>query len=83
MFNFKKLPRPIFFSFLIFTILGFLLSVSYSAVSLIFICPTNINCPGNPIPVFLLILLVTLIFSIIGVLFGVIILKLYNFFRVE
>jgi hypothetical protein len=83
MYNFRKFPKPVFLSSLIFSILGFLFSVSYSLVSLIFICPTNINCPGNPFPVLLLIVLVTLLFFIFGVLFGVIILKLYNFFRVE
>ncbi|MBK89637.1 MAG: hypothetical protein CL772_00485 [Chloroflexi bacterium] len=83
MYNFRKLPRTVFLSSLIFSIVGFLFSVLYSLVSLIYICPTNINCPGNPIPVLLLIGVVTLIFFIFGVLFGVIILKLYNFFRVE
>ncbi len=83
MLNFRKLPRTVFYSTLIFTNFGFVLSIIYSTISVIFICPTTVNCPSNPIPIILLVLFVTFIFFIFGLIFGVILLKLYDLFRVE
>jgi len=83
MLNFRKLPKTVFYSTLIFTIIGFLFSIIYSLISLIFICPTIVNCPSNPIPIILLVAVVTCVFFIFGLFIGVILLKLYDFFRVE
>ena len=83
MLNFRKLPRTVFYSTLIFTNFGFIFSIIYSSITLIFICPISVTCPANPIPIILLVALVTFIFFIFGLIFGVILLKLYDFFRVE
>jgi|TARA_B100001029_G_scaffold63310_1_gene51244 hypothetical protein len=66
-----------------FTIFGFLLSLFYSLVSFIFICPTSNACPSNPLPAILLIFIVTTFFSIFGLFFGMILIKLYDLFKVE
>ena len=83
MFSFRKIHKTILYSSIIFTIIGFLFSVLYSIASLMIICPTNINCPSNPLPALLVIFVVTTFFLIIGTIFGLIVLKLYEMFRVE
>ena len=83
MFFFRKIHKTILYSSIIFAIIGFLFSVSYSIVSLVIICPTNINCPSNPLPALLVVFIVTTFFLLIGTIFGLIVLKLYEMFRVE
>ncbi len=83
MIKFNKLPKTIYYSSISFTILGFIFSIIYSLISYIYICPASTTCPANPIPVILLVVIVTLLFFIFGLIFGVVIRKLYNFFRVE
>ncbi|MBL07308.1 MAG: hypothetical protein CL773_05615 [Chloroflexi bacterium] len=83
MIKFKKLPKTIYYSSILFTILGFIFSIIYSLISYIYICPTSTTCPANPTPIIFLVIIVTFLFFIFGLIFGVVIQKLYNFFRVE
>jgi hypothetical protein len=83
MFFFRKIHKTILYSSIIFTLIGVLFSLSYSIVSFVLICPTNINCPSNPLPALLVIFLVTAFFLLIGTIFGWIVLKLYERVRVD
>ena len=80
---FNKINKIIRNTIIGFTLFGLLLSLFYSLFSMIFICPTNNNCPSSTIPALIVIFVVTTFFSIFGLLFGMIVVKLYNLFKVE
>ena len=67
MIKFKKLPKTIYYSSISFTILGFIFSIIYSLISYIYICPASTTCPANPVPVILLVVIVTFLFFYIWV----------------